>query len=624
MKTIDFIKNGKITKEKIIKLLNEIKENPNYFNEYDINTLNPNGSNLLHLAFRYKQNELVDILLENNINVLVKNELGNYPVYYMNNINDYKNFIDKAKLTEQQILENFRLTFNNFNGTLWSWNDKNFEEFLYHHKDKLNNINDDSVTFLMYLNVIGEENYLKIWDKFQKNNDFYFENEDIYLHILNKVTNNKENSYYAHHYTKEESEIIDYLKDYKKEILNITNKFLKNNIKEIKKIKKFHFSKANYLMLAQTDEFEQVDTLFKEVHKIKKSIKNDISHYITHNLFYEDLYFKWKDATEKEIIKKEELKEIAEKNNLIGIYSSGTFHKDFINSLLEELTKEVLKVFPMKDKKIFANNMFLKINNTHDSFDGYLGHCNDKFIINLNVSDYHSGRKNTSTEELNEIKSMFVHEYTHYLQVISEFEFDLNYEQDKNWKKVKEKLLQKEDSHNITNLVNFFTDSFNVVDVIFSNEDKKEIYQYFEDIKNNHENQKEININIYQNKILKLFKNKLDVDGRLHLNFALSLVIDCIKEKEKEKSYQSVYLENLNKRENYESYYEKDYEMHARLNENLLKLKNVHLVRDFNFISDEENKMKKKKLLNNLKKFNTMILNNFEEFKVKNRNKFCM
>ncbi len=64
--------------------------------------------------------------------------------------------------------------------------------------------------------------------------------------------------------------------------------------------------------------------------------------------------------------------------------------------------------------------------------------------------------------------------------------------------------------------------------------------------------------------------------------------------------------------------------MHARLNENLLKLKNVHLVRDFNFISDEENKMKKKKLLNNLKKFNTMILNNFEEFKVKNKNKFCM
>ena len=34
MKTIDFIKNGKITKEKIIKLLNEVKENPNYFKEY--------------------------------------------------------------------------------------------------------------------------------------------------------------------------------------------------------------------------------------------------------------------------------------------------------------------------------------------------------------------------------------------------------------------------------------------------------------------------------------------------------------------------------------------------------------------------------------------------------------
>ena len=35
MKTIDFIKNGKITKEKIINLLNEIKNNSNYFKEYD-------------------------------------------------------------------------------------------------------------------------------------------------------------------------------------------------------------------------------------------------------------------------------------------------------------------------------------------------------------------------------------------------------------------------------------------------------------------------------------------------------------------------------------------------------------------------------------------------------------
>ena len=34
MKIIDFIKNGKITKEKIINLLNKVKENQNYFKEY--------------------------------------------------------------------------------------------------------------------------------------------------------------------------------------------------------------------------------------------------------------------------------------------------------------------------------------------------------------------------------------------------------------------------------------------------------------------------------------------------------------------------------------------------------------------------------------------------------------
>ena len=64
--------------------------------------------------------------------------------------------------------------------------------------------------------------------------------------------------------------------------------------------------------------------------------------------------------------------------------------------------------------------------------------------------------------------------------------------------------------------------------------------------------------------------------------------------------------------------------MHARLNENLLKLKNVPLVRDFNFISDEENKIKKKKIMNHLKKFNTMILGNFEDFKTKNKNKLTI
>lgn len=622
MKPIEFIQSGKVTKEKITHLLQEIKNNPNYFSEYDINTLTPSGSNLLHLAGRYNQSELLDIVLDKKINVLVKNKLGNYPIYYITNIKDYKNFLNKAQLQQSENEEIFRLSFNNLNGTLWTWDDKNFESFLVHNKEKLNNLNDDSITFLMYLNVIGEEKYLKIWDDFQVKNNFSFDNDDIYLYMLNKIANNKENSYYANVYSTEEKEVIDYLKSYKKELLNNINSHLKNDVDKIKQIKKYHFSKAKYLMLAQSDEFEQVEALFKEVQKLKKTIKNGISRYITHNLFYEDLYFKWKDATEKEIITKNELKEIAEKNNLIGIYSSGIFHKDFVNNLIEELSKEVLKVFPMKDNKIFANNMYLKINNAQESFGGYLGHSGDKFIINLNISNYHTGRKNTLEEELNELKSMFVHEYTHYLQVISEFEYDLNYTEDKNWKKVKEKLFKKEDSHNLNNLVTFFIQSCSVVDISFSDSDKENIGKYFEEIKKTIDDKKEINITIYQKKIVKLFNNKIDIDGILHINFALNFIVDCFKEKNN--SYQEVFLNNLNKRENYESYYEKDYEMHARLNENLLKLKNVPLVRDFNFISDEENKIKKKKIMNHLKKFNTMILGNFEDFKTKNKNKLTI
>lgn len=605
-----------IKKDELNLLIEKILKEKDYFKEHDINSLSNKKSNLLHLALNYKRPEIINLLLEEEIDLFQKNKLGMYPVFYTHSISDFNLLIEhpKVKSNPQSVNKLKELLFNDMVSPVYYWKSKDFKDFLNANKEMLSSLNDHSITFLLNLNQLLSIQLHSVWDKFKEDNGIEFSSKDIYLYIISKVKDNVSNNYRTYAFSEKESQRLTVFNEYKNELISLLHEGL-NNKEKLKKIPKLKMKHYNDFYLLQTPEYEQCDFIYKELKLMKGSIKKEEITYIEHDLFLDTLLFQWKDYITKDKIEQNELKELCEENGLVGINISPVFSLSFIKKILNDLKKEAFKVFPVEDNKLFAENAYLKISNMFGKNSGYLQYANDRNILNINISDYSHGRENIFADELKDLKTCFVHEYTHFLQVVSEYHYKLDFENNEQWLKIENNILKTND--NLDNLTEKL--KLVIVEEFERNNFDFKDYDKFEEYLNKAMSMTDIKEakNIAQKIILLCPITQRSIDHKKYMTNNMEFIYNCINDKES--NLQQLYLEKLNKDEYLENYYNDPVELHARLNEHLIKIKGKDLIRDFNFLSEEDNQMKKKVVLKDLKKFNQLILNHFEHLKKKTK-----
>lgn len=608
--------SGVINKQNFAELSKKILLDEDYFKKYNINSLSKRKSNLLHLALSYKDNELINLLLKEDIDLFNKNKYGMCPIFYTKSMKDFNSLIkhEKIKNNEETINKLKNLLINDIVSPVYYWKPKQFKEFLNENKEMLSSLNNNSITFLLNMYQLLSIELHEVWENFKEENDIKISSTDIYLFIIDKVKDNKSNNYRINNLTIEENEKLIEFKEYKKLLLNC----IIDGVNDKEKLKKIPNLKLKYykdFYLLQTPEYEQVDFLYKEIQKLKDSVRKTKINHIETEFFLEDLLFQWKDYINKEKINDEELKKLCEENGLIGINTSPIFSLEFIKNILNDLKKEVLKVFPMEDKKLFANNAYLKFSNMSGKNSGYLQYSKEKNIISINISDYSQGRENVFSDELKDLKRCFVHEYTHFLQSVSEHYYDLDIDNNNLWLNIENKILKTNSVCNNLNekLKSVILEEFERNGLGFKDITKLE--NYLEEVMKAEkiEDVKKISKKIMT--LCPIFQRTL-----IHKKYILNnmeFIFNCINDKNN--NLQNLYLEKLNKDDALNYYYNSPVEIHARLNEHLININKKELLRDFNFLSDEDNQIKKKSVLKDLRKFNLLILNHFNNLKKENQ-----
>lgn len=607
-----------VKKEEILKLSEKILNDKRYFQEYDINSLSKRQSNLLHFALSYKLNDLIVRLLEEDIDLFKQNKVGMYPVFYAKSMQDFNCVINHPKLKEnkeksQKVKE---LLFNDLVSPVYYWKPKKFLEFLNENKKMLSTLNDHSITFILNIHQLLSVELQEVWEKFKEINKIEISSKDIYLYIMERVKNNKNSIYKTIKFNEKEKERINEFKNHNEILWNLIQEAIKNP-QTLKKIPKLKMDLYKDFYLMQSSEYEQLEFLYKEAQSLKISIKNNQIEYIEKDIFKDDLLYKWKDYLNKNKIPQDELKKLCEENGLLGINVSSVFSFDFIENLVNELKKEALKVFPIQDKKLFAHNAFLKITNTFGRNNGYLHFAKDKNVLNLNISDYSHGRENIFADELKDLKNCFVHEYTHYLQSVAEYHYDLNFKTNHEWLKVEDKILREKPN-------------FDNLDIKLKEVLKEEFRRNGFDFKNEDILEKCLdNVLILEDKkdikaiaikILELCpKYQRTLEHKKYMINNLEFIYDCMLNKDK--NLQKLYLDKLNKDEKLKDYYNDPVELHARLNEHLIKVNQKELIKDFDFLSIQDNQQKKQVVIKDLKKFNNLIAGHLEKLKTENKKK---
>lgn len=616
-KTIPELEINNIKKEDITNLSGKILQNPDYFKEYDINSLSKRKSNLLHFALSYRNKELINRVLTEDIDLFKQNKVGMYPVFYTKSMEDFNDLIQHPQVQNNpiKIKKLNELLFNDLVSPVYYWKPKYFKEFLNQNKEMLSTLNDDSITFILNISQLLSVELQSVWEDFKEEEKIKYSSKEIYLYIVNKVKDNKNFIYKDKEYTDREKErIIDF-----KNHSNTLYEMLKNsfdNHEMLKKIPKLKMNLHKDLYLMHSPEYESLEFLYKEVQLLKLSINKGVIEHIEKNYFMEDLLFQWRDYLNKDKISQEDLKSLCEENGLLGISISPVFSLSFIKKLIADLRQETLKVFPMQDSKLFAENAYLKICNMFGKNNGYLHYSRDKNVLNINVSDYSHGRENIFAEELKDLKNCFVHEYTHYLQVVSEYHYDLNFQTSQEWLKIEDKILRE--FHSNENLENKLKEVMikEFERNAFDFSDNNKLNQYLEEVINQKDIQEIKNI---AHKLLLLCpKFQRSLDHKKYMVTNLEFMHNCISHRDK--NLQKLYLDKLNKDDYLEDYYDDPVELHARLNEHLIKINGKELIKDFSFLSEEDNKQKKKLVMKDLKKFNALICNHLEKLKEKKKN----
>lgn len=607
-----------VRKEEILRLSERILKDKNYFQEYDINSLSKRQSNLLHFALSYKLNDLIERLLEEEIDIFKQNKVGMYPVFYAKSMQDFNSLINHPKVKSNLEKSNKikELLFNDLVSPVYYWKPKKFLEFLNENKTMFSSLNDNSITFILNIHQLLSVELHEVWEKFKESNNIEFSSKDIYLYIIEKVKKNQNSIYKIKEFNEKENERLNDFKNHSQILFD----FIKEGIQDIQKFKKIPKLKIDmykdfYLM--QSSEYEQLEFLYKEAQSLKVSLKNGTIQYLETDIFKDDLLYQWRDYLNKDKISQNKLKKLCEENGLLGINVSSVFSFTFIEKLVNDLKKEALKVFPMPDKKLFADNAFLKITNAFGKNNGYLQFAKDKNVLNVNVSDYSHGRENIFADELKDLKNCFVHEYTHYLQVVSEYHYELNFKTNNDWLKVEDKILRGNNhADNLEiKLKEVMKEEFTRNAFEFKSEDT--LNQYLEEVLRVKDKTEVKSIAL---KVLELCpKFQRTLDHKKYMIDNLEFMYECVVNKEK--NLQRFYLDKLNKDEKLKDYYDDPVELHARLNEHLIKLNGKQLIKDFNFLSEEDNQNKKKIVMKDLKKFNNLIRNHLENLKVENKKK---
>lgn len=620
-KPIFELQKAKIKKEDMIKLQEQILADSDYFKMHDINSLSKRGSNLLHFMVSFNLTDCIDILLNEKIDVFKKNKSGMYPVSYAKNMQVVQSLFNHSSIKNN--VENkdklHKLLFIDLISPVYFFKPNDFRKFLDTNKHMLSTLNDDNISFLLNIHQVLTIKSQQQYELFKQENNISFSNEQIYLYILDKVKNNKNINYNILPWTTTEQLKLAQFSDFKEQLYNSLIKTVTTG-KEQEKISRLSLGNYSDFYLYMSYEYEQADFLEQEYKKISNSLKKGKINYINDYEFMDDLLYAWKDYINQENITQQQLQKLCEDNNLYGLNVSPVFSINFIEKLIEMFKKETLKVFPIKDGKLFAKNTYLKIQSNYGQSSGYLRFALDKNIINIDVSDYSPNREDVFPDDIESLKRSFVHEYTHLLQVVSEHAFRLDFTTNEDWLKIQNILLESTtNKDNLSDkLIQVTLEEFSRNFLNFSDENL--LIEHLQSI-NNITDVKQLQ-GITKKIMLLIHEDLRITEFKKYIHNNVKFMYVCLHENNS--NLQKLYLEKLNRDEKLKNYYNNPVEIHARLNEHLLKLKNVDLLRDFNFLSEEDNLSQKKQVLKDLKKFNKLITQQFEKIKEKNKPKLTM
>ena len=170
-------------------------------------------------------------------------------------------------------------------------------------------------------------------------------------------------------------------------------------------------------------------------------------------------------------------------------------------------------------------------------------------------------------DELRDLKSFFVHEYTHYLQVLAERNFNLDFNKNKEWLMIVDKIFNQ---NNVKENLFIKLKEMMIEELErnqFEIENKKSLSDEIEKLQNKDSNK---DLSKIANNIISLcIKEQRTKEHKSYIYDNLKFIYDS---NYTEINIQKLYLEKLNKDEGMQNYYDDPVELHARLNENLLKI----------------------------------------------------
>jgi acetolactate synthase small subunit len=401
------------------------------FNIYEVSE---KGNNLFSLAFYYKEFSVADKLLEFNkdnnqlflleIDKKLSEFLFESLMYnsdtFFERLTEYKNFINRNNIV-------LHVDFNEIINTLAYYDTsifnklENIELLKFFLKDSINDIkNLDQVDTIKNIASLKCPNLLKMYYEICEFDKLPIQEHPSFK-LLKDVATHPTKYYDLYVISKDpDRENLEYNIE-KQSILKIKNEFEKiERVKDFSKyfkkgrdflpdIFKLHY--IPYFDRLLTSPGMEVDRIHSAIHSLNESVlvenqEKFLNYYLTN---WPISYFAHKAKNHENIMsddQKAELNKILTQYSLSNIFIHKDKDIDQIIKLINESINEIKVQFNLEDNEIGNNELSLIFNDINKQKEQTLGYFSDS-NKSINFSNGSSNEENIS---------IFIHEYTHYLQ----------------------------------------------------------------------------------------------------------------------------------------------------------------------------------------------------------------
>lgn len=625
-----------ITEENLENYYQKISIDNNYFKLNNINTLNHNGSSLLFYASSYNNIAFCNFLIEKGININVINNYGISPLTCANK-DIFELIIKNKKLDKEKI---FLSLINSIDSSAYHLD--NFSLFLEHFEQEIIKSPQEKIlqihTAVFCLN--SKNNIIeKIWTNFCKKHNITYSIIDIFKnHMLNcsnkyLYINHDNLEYLDMSYKEKHHKITNLYHQFIIDLSNImeirskklTEEFLlssliKKDIANLSKNKLFEVSISNDNI--EYNFYQKEITYIKEMINVILKDKVNENGFLSNFLEPPYLLTIKKDYSflfSHKNININPIKNLIKQYDIESISLSKEHNINTLFSILNTAFNTVSNIFNLSSFNLDFQKLHIDTfpyNTNNPNIIGAFDFKNNKLWINSKEIDLSNHIQDIEPETLSNFMSVFIHEYTHFLQYINEknphyvFENDLQSE----WKEILNIINYKKYTLNdVVNIgLSFANDSMSSENLTLNTENSKQIKLHL----TNYFSGQQLSLKKIKSFIVN-DKNKENLNWN-HFEKLIILLNTCYKNPT---SFQQEIWNNYDKimNGNYHPekkvYYNDNIEIHARLNETVFFNNQEKNIIDIGyFLNEQENENLINLLKPKLIKFNQLLLANKTQF----------